>query len=200
MKIKIRYDDQITTVDVPEEEFTLMIEVDYEQRLEKAKDPSSVQRRSPQDIIDELNKADYNNWHKHNRRWDGEAVPSSIYGGEKHISSDVDDSGEKHHFDMDEFPDLASMARQRDAERDEELRTWIRKKLKPDYAEMLIAIHLDGLTPMEYADRIGDKANNISHRLQRAVKSLKKFSENVLFDPLPWLPHGRRKNSSLPGR
>lgn len=174
MKIKIRYDDQITTVDVPEEEFTLMIEVDYEQRLEKAKEPSSVQRRSPQDIIDELNKADYNNWHKHNRRWDGEAVPSSIYGGKKHISSDVDDSGEKHHFDMDEFPDLASMARQRDAERDEELRTWIRKKLKPDYAEMLIAIHLDGLTPMEYADRIGDKANNISHRLQRAEK---KFEE-----------------------
>ena len=87
---RIRYDDQITTVDVPEEEFTLMIEVDYEQRLEKAKDPSSVQRRSPQDIIDELNKADYNNWHKHNRRWDGEAVPASIYGGKKHISSDVD--------------------------------------------------------------------------------------------------------------
>lgn len=80
MKIRIRYDDQITTVDVPEEEFTLMIEVDYEQRLEKAKDPSSVQRRSPQDIIDELNKADYNNCHKHNRRWDGEAVPASIYG------------------------------------------------------------------------------------------------------------------------
>lgn len=174
MKIKIRYDDQITTVDVPKEEFTLMIELDYEQRLEEAKDPSSVQHRTPQEIMDEINKADYNNWHKHNRRWDREAVPSSVYGGKKHISSDVDGSGEKYLFDMDEFPDLASIARQQEVERDKELRAWIRKKLKPDYAEMLIAIHLDGLTHMEYADRIGDKANNISHRLQRAEK---KFEE-----------------------
>ena len=31
-------------------------------------------------------------------------------------------------------------------------------------------------------------------------KNIRKFSKSVIFDPFPWLPHGRRKKFSLPRR
>lgn len=176
MKIKIRYENQNMTIDVPEEDFTVMIQLDYEKQLAEANDPASVKRRTPQEIMDErFNKPDYNNWHKHNRHWDVDAIPSSIYGGKQHVSADLDDSGEKHHFGMDEFPDLKSMVKQQDQERDQELRAWIRKMLKADYAEMLIAIDMDGMSVTDYAKQIGETRTAVSHRLQRAEKKLKEF-------------------------
>lgn len=176
MKIQIRYDNQIMTLDVPEEDFTVMIQLDYEKQLAETDDPASVQRRTPQEIINErFNKPDYNNWHTHNRHWDADAIPSSLYGGKQHLATDPDDDGERHHFDMDEFPDLKTLEQQQRQERDQELRAWIRKMLKPDYAEMLIAIHMDGLSVTEYAKRIVETRTAVSHRLQRAEKKLKEI-------------------------
>ena len=175
MKIRIRYENQVTTIDVPEEDFTLMIQLDYEKQLADADDPASVQRRSPQEIMNErFNKPDYNNWHTHNRHWDADATPPSVFGCKQHLSSDLEEEGEQHHFTMDEFPDLAALEAQKTWERDQELRAWIRKKLKPDYAEMLISIHMDGMTVTDYAAQIGEKRSTVSHRLQRAEK---KFEE-----------------------
>ena len=175
MKIKIRYDNQTTTIDVPEEEFTLMIQLDYEDRCAKAEDPAAILRRTPQEIMDErFNKPDYNNWHRHNRHWDADATPPSVFGGRKHLSSEPEGNGEQHHFTMDEFPDLAAPEKQKAAEQDAEMRAWIRKELKPDYAEMLIAIHMEGMTVTDYAARNGEKRTTVSHRLQRAEK---KFEE-----------------------
>jgi len=176
LKIRIRYDNQVTAIDVPEEDFTLMIQLDYEKQMAETDHPAKVQRRTPQDIMDErFNKADYNNWHRHYRNWDGDAVPSSIYGGRHHVSADLEASGERHHFDMDEFPDLAAMDAQARKEREDELRAWIREKLKPDYAEMLIAIHMDGLSVTDYASQVGETRTAVSHRLQRAEKKLKEI-------------------------
>lgn len=175
MNIRIRYETQFTTIDVPEEEFSLMIRLDYEKQLAEAKDPATVRRRTPQEIFDErFNRPDYNNWHTFHRHWDADAVPQAAAGAGRRIAAEPDDDGQRHHFTMDEFPDLASLERQEAAERDEEVRAWIRKKLKPDYAEMLITIHMEGMSVTEYAAITGEKRNTVSHRLQRAEK---KFQE-----------------------
>ena len=175
MKIRIRYETQITTIDVPEEEFELMIRLDYEKQLAEAKDPAAVRRRTPQEIMDaRFNKPDYNNRHAFHRHWDDDAAPPAANGTGRRMAPEPDDNGQKHHFTMDEFPDLASPEKQETAERDKEIRAWIRKKLKPDYAEMLISIHMDGISVIEYAARNGETRNTVSHRLQRAEK---KFQE-----------------------
>ena len=128
MKIKIRYDNHIAELDIPSEEFSDMIRRDYEDRLSRAADPASVQRRSPQKILDDrLNKPDYNNWHRHYRHWDGDAVPSTVYGGRQRVSASLESSGEKHHFSMDEFPDLAALEQRKTEELDESFLSWIRK-------------------------------------------------------------------------
>ena len=52
--------------------------------------------------------------------------------------------------------------------------------LKPSYADMVIAIHIDGMKIVEYAALISDKPDNVSHRLRRAEKKLKDFFEKRL--------------------
>ena len=49
----------------------------------------------------------------------------------------------------------------------------IRQILKPGAAELVIAIALDGMKAAEYAELIGDKPNNVSHRYRAAIKKLK---------------------------
>ncbi|MGV9196383.1 RNA polymerase sigma factor [Arcanobacterium canis] len=66
MQIHIRNNDDFITLDVPEDAFTQMIQRDQEERATEAGHP--VEPRSPQEIIDDLNRDDYNNWHQHNRQ------------------------------------------------------------------------------------------------------------------------------------
>ncbi|MBG9318310.1 sigma-70 family RNA polymerase sigma factor [Corynebacterium belfantii] len=66
MEITIRDNDNLIALDVPEGEFTEMIQRDQEERAAEAGHP--VGPRSPQEIIDELNRKDYNGWHRHNRQ------------------------------------------------------------------------------------------------------------------------------------
>ena len=57
----------------------------------------------------------------------------------------------------------------------------IREVLKPDIADMVIAIVLDGQTVGEYAASIKDSANNVSHRYRRALNTLKKVFSKTSF-------------------
>lgn len=68
MTIQIRYDSSFQTIEVSEAECEPMIRADYEERLLMAADPSTVQPRTMQEIMDErFNKPEYNNYHKYRR-------------------------------------------------------------------------------------------------------------------------------------
>ena len=179
MKIRVRYDNQITCIDVPEEEFTLMIQADYDERRAAADDPSTIKPRSPQEIIEErFNRPDYNNWHRHWRHTDDDAIPRRLDHKVGFIGDHPDDAGnhgERSHFDVDAFPDTAGQYAGEQRDSYQEQCEMLRRVLKPDYADMIIAVHLDGLSLIEYAAMIGDKPNNVSHRLQRAEKKLKEI-------------------------
>ena len=182
MKIKIRYENHLATLDVPEEDFTVMIQADYDKRRAAAADPSAVYPRTAQEIVDEcFNKPDYNNWHRHWRHIDDDARPQRLdrkkgYMGARDYAGD-----EMHRYTVDDFPDISLPCLLEKRDSYEEQCEMLRKALKPDYAEMIIAIHLDGLSLIDYAARIGDKPNNVSHRLQRAERKLKELLEKRPF-------------------
>ena len=181
MEIKIRYENQVTTIQVPEDDFTVMIEMDYQERCATAEAPSFVERRTPQEILDtEINRPDYNNWHRHWRHTDGDAIPPRLDHKAGFLSRDPDETGEPHHYTVEDFPDADGPFRQKKKESYEEMCSLLRQVLKPSYADMVIAIHLDGMKIVDYAALIGDKPDNVSHRLIRAEKKLKKFFENRL--------------------
>jgi RNA polymerase sigma factor (sigma-70 family) len=165
MKIRIMYDNKPTYLEVPDEDFTLMIDADYEDRLSCAEDKETVTRRSPQEIMDErFNKPDYNNWHKFDRH---RGMPKKPFR-----KDDVSEDATDH---MDYFPDNRDEVTQEKQEDYEYLCEIIYKTLKEKQAELLIAIFLDGVSVTEYAKREGVSKSAISHRLDTAKKNFKKI-------------------------
>ena len=174
MKIKIRYENHLTTIDVPEEDFTVMVQTDFDERRAVSDDPDAVQPRSRQEIVEEqFNKPDYNGWHRHWRHTDEDARPARLDHKADSLPADIEAEPEPHHFTLDEFPDMTLPVEMELCDSYRDQCALLRRKLKPDYAEMLIAIHLDGYSINDYVARIGDDPNNVSHRLKRAEKKLR---------------------------
>jgi DNA-directed RNA polymerase specialized sigma subunit len=164
MKIKLRYNNEFMILEVPDEECTVMINADYEDRLSSAEDKETVTRRSAQEIIDErFNKPEYNNWHKFDRH---RGMPKKPFRKDDEAEDEIDH--------MDYFPDNSDEeAREKQAEY-EYICEIIRKNLKEKQAELLIAIVMDGISVTEYAKREGVTVGAISHRMETAMKNFKK--------------------------
>jgi DNA-directed RNA polymerase specialized sigma24 family protein len=168
MRIRILYDNKPTYLEVPDEDLTIMIDADYEERLSIAEDQETVARRSVQEIIDErFNKPEYNNWHKFDRHY---GIPK------KPFRKDEDSDDETDHMDF--FPDNSDEKTWEKQAEYECVCDVIRKTLKPKHAEPLIAIYLDGIPVTEYAEREGVSKSAISHRLDTAKKNFKKVFPN----------------------
>ena len=172
MKIRIMYDNKPTYLEVPDEDCTVMIDMDYEDRLSCAEDKETVTRRSPQEIMDErFNKPDYNNWHKFDRH---RGMPKKPFR--------KDDESEDATDHMDYLPDNTHEVARIKKEDYEYYCEIIRSILKPKHSEPFIAVYLDGMTMTEYAEREGVSKSAISHRLNTAKKNFKKvFPESSTF-------------------
>lgn len=183
MKIKIRYENEYQTLEVENMELERWLNIsiseeesqeDYEKRI--------------QDVIEErFNRPDYNNWHKHDRHTGN----AKMRNKEGVVEVNTDEAIMARAIDKSVFTkDIDELAERMDHEWQYEYYcNYLRNILKPDAAEMIIAIVLDGMTVGEYAASIGENANNVSHRYRRAIK--KSFFKNVLLTLLPRLP-GRR--------
>ena len=172
MKIKIRYENQITTIDVPEEDCAVTIQTDYEMRLAEATDKAAVAPRTMQEIMDELNHADYNSWHRYNRHQDKLGLQKRLNGKRTFCISPDEKGGEESEL----YPDFSDEEDRAKNEDYEAVCQFIRSVLKPANADLVIAVVLDGMTVRAYAQMTGDNENNVSHRLKYSEKLLKKSS------------------------
>lgn len=121
-----------------------------------------------QEAIDiEINRPEYNIWHRETRHLGcskAKADENGIYP-EEPLMSELRDP---------------SIYLKEEKEREqrwiyEDRCQFIRAHLKPEYAEMMIAIILDGYSVNEYARKIGDHPNNVRKRYNRAKKKLEKI-------------------------
>lgn len=180
MKIKVLYEDNIkngyknhTTIEIPDGDYSIMLDIDYERRLAEAKPEKKgeVKRcETVQELFDALNNKEFNNWRKFDRHW----------GFSKAKPND-----EEEEIDTSE-PLMKEVSDDRVFRRDEIIRDcqneyqdvcqWIRKVLgkKEDWADMFIAVRIDGMSIREYASSIGADENNITQKLKRATQKLQK--------------------------
>ena len=59
-----------TTIEIPNGDYSLMIEIDYQQRLAEAPEDKKDQVKkceTVQEVFDLMNKREYNSWHTENR-------------------------------------------------------------------------------------------------------------------------------------
>ncbi|HIW22116.1 MAG TPA: sigma-70 region 4 domain-containing protein [Candidatus Dorea intestinavium] len=169
MRLSIRYENQFQSIELNEEETQEMwVSLSLEgENLEKEK---LIQKT----FDEKFNKPEYNIWHRETRHL---TTPKERFN----------DDGDE--YDTSE-PLMKEVADDRIFRKDEIERAyqddyegvckWIRTALgkKQDWADMFIAVRIDGMSIREYASSIGVSENNITQKLKRATKKLEQEYKN----------------------
>lgn len=164
MKVTMKYDqgvrrEEVVILEVPEKELEKMVEIDYHQRLRQVTGDEVVLKRAPQEILNEMNRQERNSWQTHNRRL--VSLQKESFEGSEMNTMDIiaDNSQEEERQRQELYEDMCQK---------------IRQLLKPEHADMVIAICLDKMAVKEYAREINDKPNNVTQRFKRIKTVLKK--------------------------
>lgn len=162
MKLSVYYESNFkrdyTWLDVGDEDLSVMVENDYQDRLAKAKDGEIVERRDPQEILDETSREIYNSAHRDDRR----SVVFSAYDPYGKLARGGEDP-ELTYIEKEEIDELHAALKQIPARQ--------RKLLKK--------LFWDELSQREVADAEGVRENSLSDRKKRALAALKKILEKV---------------------
>lgn len=180
MKIQVLYEGNIknghknyTTIEIPDGDYSVMLDIDYEQRLEEAKPENKEEVKlcsTVQEMFDHLNRKEYNHCRRYHRHL---GMPKKLYRKEDAIFGEDE---------VDAMNLFADNSQEIDSDYSDEYANvckWIRKTLsrKTDSADMFIAVRIDGISTREYASSVGVEENNITQKLKRATKKLKKEFE-----------------------
>lgn len=169
MKLEVRYDNTVQTIDLDAEAteqlwVSLSLEgegLTQEQREKMIQDEWEKQ----------FNRPDYNSWHKFNRhRGFSKAQP-----GKDDSEDDVDTSEPLMSEVADDRVFWRDVIERERRESYEAICEKVRRILarKPEWADMFIAVRMDGQSIREYAAEVGADENNITQKLKRAEKKLR---------------------------
>ena len=174
MKLKVVNNNtrQTLTLDLEESKdlwVSLSIEGEYT--------PSKDNDKTLQHVFDvEFNRPDYNNFRRLNRHR-GYSNKSFYENSENDV--DINEP------ELSEVRDPSVFFKyQIEYEREQEYQRvceLIRQHLKPENANLFIAIAIDGISQVDYAARLGVNPNNISKRYNRAKKKLAKVLDKTSF-------------------
>lgn len=175
MKLKVRYDESVQTIDLDAaatQELWVSLSLDGDDLTQDEKE-----RLIQKEWEKQFNRPDYNSW----RKFDRHRGYSKAQPGKNDGEDDVDTSEPL----MSEVAD-DRIFRRDEIERDrreghEDVCEWVRKVLakKPNWAEAFIAVRIEGISVNDHAAAIGVKdASIVSKWLARAEKKLKENYQN----------------------
>jgi len=185
MKIKVLYEENIingkanyTDIEIPDGDYITILEKEYQQRLEAASDEDKHKVKrcgTMQEMFDILNKKTYNSWRNYRIHTSGTATPKRADGKKSSAklcdtNHDVNEQNTIECFGYNSAFDEIERKNEY-----EHMCGWLRKKLKPEQAELLIAVYLNDVPKQDYAAKLGISPSAVSHRLKTAKKILKKF-------------------------
>lgn len=163
MKLKVRYESEFQTIELDANamnEMWIRLSLDGGENLTEEEKETMIQ-----DAFEEqFNKPEYNSWHKFDRHRGNLKRP---------FRKDDEDADESDGMDT-----VADNSQEEERGRQyeyEALCQEIRAVLKLEFAEVIIAVCLDDMTPEEYAASTGEKRDTIYKRMQRVKKKFQEF-------------------------
>lgn len=170
MKLKIRYENEFQTINLDEkatQDLWVSLSIDIDDDMTQEEKELCIQK----EWDEQYNKPEYNIYHRETRHIDPTPKRRRMDGRVGFICGEADDQS----FNIMDYLAVTDQRAGYDNDAEyQECRDKIRSLLKPDAADMVISIALEGKTLSEYASLIGDDANNVSHRYRRAIKKIKK--------------------------
>ena len=182
MEIKILYEENMknghrnyTTIKIPDGDYDLMIQLDYQKRLAEApaaKKDAVKKCDTVQEVFDLMNKREYNGWHRETRHIDLTPKARKLNGSKGYIASEEDDKT----FNVMDYLATCNPYNELDQdEEDEKVLDVIRTNFNSQTADLIIAVYINKETPEEYASVHNLKRDTVYKRLQRAKETLKKL-------------------------
>jgi hypothetical protein len=163
MKLRVRYENIFEIIEVDLDDMKSWLNINIEDNV----NIKEIERQIQEEFDKQFNKPEYNNLHKFQR-----------HRGFSKASDELDEIDTSEPL-IDEvkdarifFKDEIELNNQWDYE---DICQKIHNVLPKESADMIISICVDGLKVNEYAKQIGDKANNVSKRLNRQKDKLKKL-------------------------
>ena len=199
MKIKIRYEKEFTTFELNLSDIKGWLNID----LQPDESEEEFAKRAQEKVDKEYNRPEYNVMHKQERH-KGFVVSTKDEDGEE--TGDFEPSMSEV---VDPFIFLKDEIERNKKDSYEAVKEFVYSVLKPDVADLFMAVRIDG-TPInekaesmlspdafetvdEYYKTVSRLANSITQKLKRANKKLeKKFFKSVRFWTLPRLPNRRQ--------
>lgn len=177
MVIKMRYEEKFQELEVDAVDVGKWINIS----VDDCENQEEFEKQVQEQVDKQFNKSEYNIYHRETRHL-GDAMFRNKEGV---IEVNTDESLIRKAVDKSIFTkDLDELQHRMECEyQDKRCRDFIRSHLTSAQADMVIAIALDGHTVGEYATKIGDDANNVSHRYRRSINKLKKFFQKHPFNP-----------------
>ena len=160
MKLKIRYENKYQTLEVNSDEMWVSLSLEGDENLTQEEKETMIQEA----FEEQFNKPEYNSWHKFNRH------RGNLKKQFRKDDEDADDSD-----GLDTVGDYSQEEERNGQYEYEALFQQIHHVLKSEYADVIIAVCLDDMTPEEYALRNGLKRDTVYKRLQRAKKKMKEI-------------------------
>lgn len=175
MRLSIRYENQFQNIELNEEEtkemwLSLSLECENFEKDEKDEKEKLIQKA----FNEKFNKPEYNIWHRETRHLTITKKQFNDDGDEYVISEPLmKEVADDRIFRKDEIKRAYQ-------DEYEDVCKWIRTSLgkKQDWADMFIAVRIDGVPIREYASSIGVSENNITQKLKRATKKLQQEYKN----------------------
>lgn len=169
MLLRIRYENDYQTVEL-DEAATNQLWISFS--LEGDDLPQEKKESMIQDAWeDAYNKPEYNIWHKETRHLDKGIRKKDKYGEEREDAEEeklMEKAKNKEAFNRDENDRAYQESYEHACS---EVRRILAKK--PGWADMVIAVRLDGESIRDYAKRNGISENNVTQKLKRAAKKLR---------------------------
>lgn len=163
MKLKVRYENETQFIELDAngmEKMWISLSLEDGENLTQEEKEVRIQKA----FDEQYNKPEYNNYHKFDRH-----------------RGKIKKPFRKKHGDIDESDGINTVAD--NSQEEERCRKYeyealcqkIRAVLKPKFADVIIAVYLNDMTPEEYAKSTGESRDTIYKRLQRARKKYQEF-------------------------
>lgn len=170
MKLKIRYENVYQEVEVNEKDTKgLFLNLGIEEDPDASQEENEARLQEEFDI--QFNRPDYNNWHKETRHIDPTPKARRLDGKKGFITPAPGDT------DFDVLENLVITFDSYDIEGYEYVCNLVKEALPkhPDWADIVIAIRIDGVPVKEYASQHQMSESSVSHKLARALKKLREI-------------------------
>lgn len=170
MKIRLRYENEWETLIVDTNELKAWLNISEE----PGECEAEVEKRIQDAVDEQYNKPEYNIWHRETRHIDPTPKRKRMDGRRGYIQANDEDDA----FNIMDY--LCVTTDEHAVIGYEETCQWVRQALgkKQDWADMFIAVRIDGMSIREYANSINTDENNITQKLKRATKKLQQEYKN----------------------